>query len=41
MDEKKFSNQCLFLKVKGMTKSNQEVLGLWQRSLRPHDVIDF
>ena len=30
--------QILFLK--GKTKSNLEVLGLWQRSLRLHDVID-
>ena len=41
MNEKKFSNPCLFLKAKGNIKSNQEVLGLCQRSLRPHDVIDF
>ena len=41
MNEKKFSNRCLFLKAKGKTKSNHEVLGLWQRSLRLHDVIDF
>ena len=39
MNEKKFSNQCLFLKAKG--KTNHEVLGLWQRSLRLHNVIDF
>ena len=36
-----FSNQYLFLKAKAMTKSNHEVLGLWQRSLRLHDVIGF
>ena len=41
MNEKKFSNRCLFLKAKGNTKSNHEVLGLWHRSLRLHDVIDF
>ena len=41
MNEKKFSNQYMFLKAKGKTKSNHEVLGLWQRSLRPHDIIDF
>ena len=41
MNEKKFSNRCLFLKAKGKTKTNHEVLGLWQRSLRLHDVIDF
>ena len=41
MNEKIFSNRCLFLKAKGKTKSNHEVLGLWQRSLRLHDVIDF
>ena len=41
MNEKKFSNRCFFLKAKGKTKSNHEVLGLWQRSLRLHDVIDF
>ena len=41
MNEKKFSNRCLKLKAKGKTKSNHEVLGLWQRSLRVHDVIDF
>ena len=29
-----YENRCLFLKAKGMTKSNHEVLGLWQRSLR-------
>ena len=40
-ERKKFSNQCGFLKAKGMTKSNHEVLGLWKRSLRLHDVIDF
>ena len=39
MNEKKFSNRCLFLKAKGKTKSNHEVLGLWQRSLRLHGVI--
>ena len=41
MNEKKFSNQCLLVKAKGKTKSNHEVLGLWQRSLRLHGVIDF
>ena len=34
MNKKIFSNLCLFLKAKGKTKSNHEVLGLWQRSLR-------
>ena len=41
MNEKKFTNCCLVLKAKGKTKSNHEVLGLWQRSLRLHDVIIF
>ena len=41
MNKKKFSNRCLFLKAKEKTKSNKDVLGLWQRSLRLHDVIDF
>ena len=41
MNEKMFSNQCLFLKGKGKAKSNHEVLGLWQRSLRLRDVINF
>ena len=41
MNEKNISNQFLFLKAKGKTKLNHEVLGLWQRSLRLHDVIDF
>ena len=41
MNIKKFWIQCLFLKAKGKTKSNHEVLGLWQRSLRLHDVIVF
>ena len=41
MNEKKFSNRYLFLKAKVMTKSNHEVLGIWQRSLRLHDVTDF
>ena len=41
MNEKKFSNQLMFLKAKEKTQSNHEVLGLWQRSLRLHDVIDF
>ena len=36
-----FLNRCLFLKAKGKIKSNYEVLGLWQSSLRLHDVIDF
>ena len=40
-ERKKFSNRYLVLKAKGKTKSNHEVLGLWQRSLRLHDVIDF
>ena len=40
-ERKKFSNRCLFWKAKGKTKSNHEVLGLWKRSLRLHDVIDF
>ena len=29
------------LESKGKTKSKHEVLGLWQRSLRLHGVIDF
>ena len=29
MNWNKFSNQYLFLKAKGKTKSNHEVLGLW------------
>ena len=41
MNEEKFSNRWLFLKAKGKTKSNHEVLGLCQRTLRLHDVIDF
>ena len=40
-ERKKVSNRCLFLKAKGKTILNHEVLGLWQRSLRLHDVIDF
>ena len=40
-ERKFFLNQCLFLKAKGKTKSIHEVIGLWQRSLRLHDVIDF
>ena len=40
-ERKKFSNRCLFLKANGTTKSKHDVLGLWQRSLRLHDVIDF
>ena len=41
-ERKKFSNQCAFSKSKGQTKStNHEVLGLWQRSFRLHDVINF
>ena len=27
-EHKKFSNRCLFLKAKGKTKSNHEVLGI-------------
>ena len=41
MNRKKFLKPCLFLKANGKTKSNHEVLGLWQCSLRLHDVIDF
>ena len=41
MNEKKFLNRCFFLKAKGKTKSNHEVLCLGQRSLRLNDVIDF
>ena len=41
MNEKKFSNRCLFLKAKWKIKSNHEVLGLWRHLLRLHDVIDF
>ena len=41
MNEKEFSNRCSFSKARGEAKSNHEVLGLWQRSLRLHDVIDF
>ena len=41
MNENKVSNRCLFLKAKGKTKSNHEVLGLWKHSLRLHDIIDF
>ena len=40
-ERKKVSNRCLFLKAKIKTKSNPEVLGLWQRTLRLLDVIDF
>ena len=39
MSAKKFSNRCLFLKAEGKTKTNHEVLGLWQRSFRLRDVI--
>ena len=38
--KKVFEQMFFFLKAKGKTKSNHEVLGLWQRSLRLHDVID-
>ena len=41
MNEKMFSNRCLFLKAKGKTESKHEVFGLWQRSVRLHDVIVF
>ena len=41
MNQKRFSDQCLFLKAKGKTKTNHEVLGLWQRSLRLHHVNAF
>ena len=41
MNEKKFSIRCLFLEAKGKKKSNHEGLGLWQRTFRQHDVIDF
>ena len=40
-ERKKVSNPCLFLKVKGKTKSNHGVLGLWQRSLCLYDIINF
>ena len=36
-----FLNPCLFSKVKGKTKSNHEVLGLWQCLFRLCDVITF
>ena len=34
-------NETMFSKAKVKTKSNHEVLGLWQRSYRLHDVITF
>ena len=40
-ERKKFSNRCSFSKAKGKTNSNHDVLGLWQRLLRLHDVIAF
>ena len=40
-ERKKFSNRCSFSKANGKTKSNHEVLGLWQRSFRQDDVITF
>ena len=40
-ERRKVFELMLFLKAKGKTKSNHEVLGLWQRSLLLHDVIDF
>ena len=40
-EQKKFSNRFWFLKAKGKTKSNHKVLGLWQRLLSLHEVINF
>ena len=40
-ERKKVFEPTFVLEAKGKTKSNHEVLGLWQRSLRLHDVIDF
>ena len=40
-ERKKVFEPIFDLKAKERTKSNHEVLGLWQRSLRLHDVIDF
>ena len=39
MSAKKFSNRYLFLNAQGKTKSNPEVLGLWERPFRLGDVI--
>ena len=39
MNAKKFSNRCWILKAQGNTKSNHEVLGLWEGSFRLGDVI--
>ena len=40
-ERKKCSNRSSFSKAKGKTKSNHEVLGLWQHSLHLHDVNAF
>ena len=40
-EREKKSNRCSFSKAKGKTKSNQEVLSLWQLSLRLYDVVGF
>ena len=40
-ERKKDFEPMFVLEAKGKTKSNHEALGLWQRSLRLHDVIDF
>ena len=39
MSAKKFSDRYLFLNAQGKTKSNPEVLGLWERPFRLGDVI--
>ena len=39
MNAEKFSNRCWFLKAQGKTKSNYDVLGLWEGSFRLGDVI--
>ena len=40
-DRKKVFKPMFVLESKRKDKSNNEVLGLWQRSLRLHDAIDF
>ena len=40
-ERKKVFKPMFVLESKRKDKSNPEVLGLWQRSLRLHDVIDF
>ena len=40
-EPKEIFEPMFVLKAKGKTKLNHEILGLWQRSLRLDDVIDF